>query len=746
MDNHKLPIVNATLLRGSDPGQEAGETSRRWLRDDWMALAIVVVWATLLRVILILISRDHILFAAPFSDMAEHNVWASRIAAGDFWGNEPFFRAPLYPYFLALLHWLSGGSLLFARLVQAFIGGLSAALCFLLGRELLDRRIGLVAGLLLGSLWTAIYYDIELLFVVLEIPLGLAFVYFAVRAAGNIKVGWAALAGLFLGLGAITRPNILAVGAFIWVAFLIGRKDLHKRWKKILLSIVILYGVAAILLGGVAVRNRMVGKDEVLISWQGGICFWVGNNPRSDGMTALVPGTRLTWSLAYWEAIAQAEKATGSQLSFSQVDNYYYGLARDFINKDFPAFLGLLLRKTMIFANAFEVSDTFYLYKLKGSFWLLRYDPVGLHLILPLAGLGMMVGIRQWRRLVILYLFILFYSASVILYFVNARFRMPLTPFLAIFAAYAIFYFWDRRDRFNFGAWGWRIAILIALFLSCNLDFLGINDRAAQEAQAHYNLGTLYLERGRLEKAEGELQNALGGLVPVQRAEALNNLGIIMAKRGDLTGAESYFLKAVQEYPSGSQAYNNLGNLELKRGNVEAALGYFGQSLEVNPEDARAYYFWGKMLFEQGDLINAEQKLRSATELQPDFTEAWFELGRLKWQQQHLDAARDCFTQALHHSPDNPVVRAALADVFLALGDLDVAEAEYRRLLRLVEEGAAHYNLACILARRGSGDEAMAELSSAFGIDAGRFREMAATDPDLDSLRARDDFRRLLPK
>ena len=41
----------------------------------------------------------------------------------------------------------------------------------------------------------------------------------------------------------------------------------------------------------VTVRNYVVDRDLVLISYKSGIAFYIGNNPLSDGMTAIVPGT-----------------------------------------------------------------------------------------------------------------------------------------------------------------------------------------------------------------------------------------------------------------------------------------------------------------------------------------------------------------------------------------------------------------------------------------------------------------------
>ena len=55
-------------------------------------------------------------------------AWARRIASGELARGRPFYQAPLYAYFLAVLHALSGGDLLLPRLVNAALGTASVAL------------------------------------------------------------------------------------------------------------------------------------------------------------------------------------------------------------------------------------------------------------------------------------------------------------------------------------------------------------------------------------------------------------------------------------------------------------------------------------------------------------------------------------------------------------------------------------------------------------------------------------------
>ncbi|MFQ3611237.1 MAG: DUF1028 domain-containing protein [Fimbriimonadales bacterium] len=72
------------------------------------------------------------------------------------------------------------------------------------------------------------------------------------------------------------------------------------------------------------------------------------------------------------------------------------------------------------------------------------------------------------------------------------------------------------------------------------------------------------------------------------------------------------------------------------------------------------------------------------------------------------------------------------------------AMAVYQQILREMPDDAnAHYNYSCILALAGEGDQAIKHLQRALELDRSLVR-IAVRDPDLRSLRNRNDFKRLI--
>jgi uncharacterized Ntn-hydrolase superfamily protein len=91
----------------------------------------------------------------------------------------------------------------------------------------------------------------------------------------------------------------------------------------------------------------------------------------------------------------------------------------------------------------------------------------------------------------------------------------------------------------------------------------------------------------------------------------------------------------------------------------------------------------------------------------------------------------------------SPMARAFLLH---RAGKTEAAIREARRAVRLDPENGGHrYNLACLLALGGHGDEAMKELAA--GLERRpELADHAREDPDLEALRGREDYRKLLPE
>ncbi|UCH83212.1 MAG: glycosyltransferase family 39 protein, partial [Candidatus Latescibacterota bacterium] len=400
------------------------------VRSELLYPAGLFCFALLFRTIYFFVNKDNNpLFYHPILDALFHHDWAKDILAGNFWGDEVFFRAPLYPYLLAFVYKLSGTSIAFATYLQHITGSLSVVLVYILSRQYFSVRVSVLAGILAALYWPLIYFEGDLLIVTLVVFLDLLALLFLSAAIQRQSPRLLLMSGVILGLSAVARPSILILIPVLPIVFHYTRppssgKPAQGRGIWIRQTVLVVTGALAVILPVVA-RNFIVGRDIVPIASQGGVNFYIGNNPQANGSLAMVPGARADMHGTYRGAIELAEADVGRKLKPSQVSNYYTDKALEFITGS-PVEAGrLLAKKFYIFWAAQERSNN----KFIQFFW----NRFGLGMI-PLAGfwligpLGLLGGALLWprkRHLSLLYLFVLTYMAGVVLFFVNGRFRLP---------------------------------------------------------------------------------------------------------------------------------------------------------------------------------------------------------------------------------------------------------------------------------------------------------------------------------
>jgi tetratricopeptide (TPR) repeat protein len=696
-----------------------------------------------LRLALVITTLDFPFFQSPIMDMLYHDDWARRIAGGNLWGSEVFFRAPLYPYFLGLLYAISDGSITFARVVQAVIGGVNAVVCFFVGLELFrSRRIAFVGAALSATIWTAVYFDIELLLVVLEVFFDLLAVFFLLKARDGALRNFA-LAGLSIGLSAITRPNILAFALFVWLIYIFARPRLDKR--KLITGLATFYVIVIAVIIPVTVRNYVVGNDLVLISSQGGVNLYIGNNPKADGTSAIVPGTRPDWWGGYYDAIYIAETSEGRKLKPSEINNFYIKKTMSFFKNHPWDAAKLSLEKLHIFTIGLEIGNNFDNNFLKSRLYVLKYNPVSLYVILPFTFLAAVVLIRKFRDYSTAYVFMIVYSATVILFFVNDKFRMPVVPFFCLFAAAGFFWLWDKFRSREWKPFAIAIPALIALFIYCAVP-PKIYSRDMYFIQAGNTIGWLYLTQGRYEEAEKEILTALE--IDPENAKTLVRLGDLYFETGRKNEAAELFEKSLSLNPNDFQVLNSLGRYYAEEGRYEKAYDYFERSLEIHPRNGSTLYFLATAYEAEGRRDEARETLRTAVEYEPTFKAGYALLGELSEKAGDLDEAEKAYSALLNLNRSDPIGAFGLAQVKHKKGEYAAAEFYYKRYLNAyastdADVSVVHYNLACCLALQGKKEEALEELEKAIESDPELYGGHAAEDPDFETLRGDERFKRL---
>lgn len=593
---------------------------------DWIHAAVVFTAALALRMLFFYLNlRNNPAFDFPIMDSLYHHEWAKEIISGNFWGKEVFFRGPLYPYFLALLHKISGNSITFAIFCQHVIGSFTCVLIYMLAGQFYSRRVSLTAGIIAAAYWPFIFFEGELLIVTTVLFLNTLMLLLLAKSLERNDTRILIFAGLVLGLSAIARPTILIFIPAVPLVFYLLRNRIDGRTRAQWLgrsALVILFCVLAIL--PIMIRNYLVGNAVVPIASSGGVNFYIGNNPDSDGRTAIVPGTSAPWWGGNEEAIAIAERAMGRELNPSQVSNYYFRQGMDFITSHPGRASRLFLAKLRMFWTSEERSNDKFIY----FFWHLsgmsKLPLVGFWIVAPFALLGLAAQWRRRRDLSLLYLFILFYMLGVIAFFVNARFRLPVVPLLIVFASYSLHYliavFRSNKKHFVYS-----VLLAAAFALAVNYDFFTIRkSRNNHLAISHYTLGSAYVEKDDKEKAIAQYELAYKNYKQFSTPSYALIAHEISCKLGALYWEKGECLKTIRilQHIRGDDdqsiaSMGMLGDCYFKTGQLRDAIRVFAEILDIRPDYMPALSGIVQTLAAGGDFDTALQVLDRAREYFP---------------------------------------------------------------------------------------------------------------------------------
>jgi Tfp pilus assembly protein PilF/4-amino-4-deoxy-L-arabinose transferase-like glycosyltransferase len=543
-------------------------------------------------------------------DERYHDDWAQEIAEGKLLQRTPFYRAPAYPFFLGSIYSIFGHGYYLSRLIGIIIGALSCVFVYLVGKEIFSQKVAVLSALLACFYGMFLYFDAMLLTTYLEVFFCLVGVFWTMKWVRNKINSHLIIAGLFWGLASVTRPNFLIfVPVFAMYVFLtFKRQSFRERLHPVLFLFI---GIIPIVLI-VMLMNILSGRDFVIIAWNGGINFFLGNNAHANGWSATSPELDATWWGGYRDAIIIAERALGQQLLPSQVSGYWSALGFEHIVSRPLAWLALMSKKVYLLFNAFDISNNQSIEAFKEFSPLLRIPLFNFGLILAFAIWGMICSLRtKGTKLIIS--FLAFYSISIVLFFVTARYRVPLVAFLLIYASYAVFWFFQRIRSRRLREVALPIIAVAAMIAFFHTDFYGTH--IVDYSNIHVSLGNRFFDRGDYRKASEEYREAL--VHNPKNTDAMNALGntYMMLKR--TSAAKELFVHSL-ELNTSVDALCKLGILHLQAGNMDSAQIYLTDAIAIDTANPEVNYYLGMFYAYNEEPRSAIEYLEYSLQNYPD--------------------------------------------------------------------------------------------------------------------------------
>jgi tetratricopeptide (TPR) repeat protein len=734
--------------------------------------------ALVLRLIHVWQLRRSPFFDVLLGDAHGYDEWARRIAGGEWIGREVFYQAPLYPYFLGVIYAGAGHSLLAVRLVQALIGSASCALLALAGRRLFAPTVGVVAGLGLAVYAPAIFFDGLLQKSVLDVfflSLALWLISRLLDEPADRRL-WLSL-GLAMGALSLTRENALVFIAVILVWCLVrlkpdptrggraqratrraaGGSGSSRTWPlttRVAFAGTFVLGLAIVLLP-VAIRNYAVGGGFYLTTSQFGPNFYIGNNPDADGTYMSLRFGRGAPEYERQDATELAALALGRTLTPAEVSSYWTTRALDFITAHPGQWLKLMGRKFVLLWNATEMLDTESQESYAEWSWPVRLGGWFGHfgLLAPLALAGAILAWRDRTRLDILYAMTASYAASVLVFYVFARYRLPLVPLLMLFAAFALVSlpsalreaYTDQRsprgDRSVHGvvaSTGSAICALLVVAAMAVLANWPVLSKPLMKAITETNLAVALQADGRPAEAADHYRRAIA--IQPDYAPAYNNLGVTERAIGDVDKAIQTYQRALSVKPDFPDAHYNLANALLEKNRPTEAAEHFRIALQSIPDSAGASNNLGIALAAEGKHDEAVAAFRTAVAADPTSAKAHRNLGDALSSAGRTDEGIAELRHAVQLDPSDADAHDTFGSVLLEAGRLDEAIAEFRAALQLTPRSVeAHNNLGIALGSAGQLDAAIEQFRQALAVDP----SFTQSQQNLAmTLKARDDIQR----
>ena len=562
--------------------------------------------ALAIRVICVFELRGSPFISVLIGDSLQYDTWARQIASEDWLGREVFYQSPLYPYLLAVLY-STGLDTFSVRLLQAALGAASCVILAMAGQRFFDPRAGLVAGALLAIYPPAIFHDMQIQKSSLDVFL-ISLLLLALSAClAQPKRAWLVAAGLTLGALALNRENtrVLIPAVAAWLFF----RTAHGRWQKRASHAAVLMCGIALVLGPVALRNRYVGGEWLLSTSQSGPNFYIGNHRGANGgYTPLVPG-RGNAAFEREDATRLAESASGRTLSAAGVSEYWWRRSFEEIREAPAQWMRLLARKVRLTLSAGEPVDTESLEAYTRSAAILRIlSWFDFGVVMALAWLGAWITRERWRTLSLLYLIFGLLAGSVVMFYVLARYRLPLAPTALLFSGAGIA---AAATRARMPPKDWWVAGTGAVVLALVLH---IPIRTSSD-ETYVNYGSELLRQGRPAEAVTLLREAVNE-DPLHK-DARLSLGLALQKSGDGDGAAEQFRAAIRIDPGSAEAQAGLAITLHQQGRTREAIPYYEEAVRLKPDSIEAMSNLALALNEAGRPLDALVPLERAVALQP---------------------------------------------------------------------------------------------------------------------------------
>lgn len=381
------------------------------------------------------------------ADLLKRGVDPARDLWDRWYGGNLLHQEPLYPYLVGATYRVLGPDPRWVYALQMVFGVMSNVLVWLIARRHFGERAGLIAAGLVLLCGPLMFYEMTLIRTSLMVFASLGLLVAFERAFERGGWGRWAAAGAAMGAALMLQTTFILFG--LAAAGLLAWRHRDRAREGLRAAGAVAIGVIA-LVSPAVIRNAAVGAPLLGFSAVGPVTFLAANLTDTDPTRG--------WSVDE-RAIARLMSETGG--GFGRV-------ARETLDSHSPGtFAALMTRKMKMLLRDYELPNN------KNFLYYRQYAPilwvgcVGFGVILPLALIGLHAAWKEAGRHALLMSLVVSGVAPMLIFYVLARFRAPVTAALIPFAAFGAVRLgeWILERRWKAVAIGGGVAAVTALIL-----------------------------------------------------------------------------------------------------------------------------------------------------------------------------------------------------------------------------------------------------------------------------------------
>lgn len=234
--------------------------------------------------------------------------------------------------------------------------------------------------------------------------------------------------------------------------------------------------------------------------------------------------------------------------------------------------------------------------------------------------------------------------------------------------------------------------------------------------QARLLLGQVYLKAGMGAEAEKELGQAVRlGVKPESIKPQLGEALMLMGE----------YARVLDEiHPADQTSRANLARIYqiradamLKKGQLKDACKLFQLSFEIDTTNPPTFWGLAQCAVAEQDPVKAREWLDAALKLNSRQAKTWIYIGDLEQLNKNSDTALAAYSKALQSEPANQTALTNRATLNVALGRLETAEADVKKITQLAPQSlSSSYLQALLNFERKKYPEAREHLQAAFKI------------------------------